>query len=92
MHTDILRVDVKMMGPASAAQQQNKGQQTQTEIQEILSDSEEKLLHFGGYRVTLGITEHLNRLPREVVKSLFLELFKTSLDMILCNLLYVSQL
>lgn len=69
MHTSILRVDVKMMGPASAVQEQNKGQQTQTETQEIPSDCEEKLLHFGGYRVTLKVTEHLDMLPREVVKS-----------------------
>lgn len=76
-----------MMGPASAVQEQNKGQQTQTEIQKIASDGEEKLFHFGGYRVTLRATEHLDTLPREVVKSLSLEMFKNSLDMILCILL-----
>ncbi|GAB0189029.1 hypothetical protein GRJ2_001368200 [Grus japonensis] len=36
---------------------------------------------------TLRVTEHWNRLPREVVESPPLEIFKTHLDAILCNLL-----
>jgi len=36
---------------------------------------------------TLRVTEHWNRLPREVVESLPLEIFKTHLDKVLCNLL-----
>ncbi|GAB0186851.1 translation initiation factor IF-2-like [Grus japonensis] len=41
---------------------------------------------------TVRVTEHWNRLPREVVESPPLEIFKTCLDMILCNLLYVILL
>ena len=33
------------------------------------------------------VTEHWNRMPREVVESLSMEIFKTCLDFYLCNLL-----
>ncbi|GAB0178448.1 hypothetical protein GRJ2_000310100 [Grus japonensis] len=36
---------------------------------------------------SLTVTKHRNRLPREVVESPSLEIFKTCLDTILCNLL-----
>ncbi|GAB0185421.1 hypothetical protein GRJ2_001007400 [Grus japonensis] len=36
---------------------------------------------------TLRVTKHWHRLPREVVEPPSLEIFKTCLDMILCNLL-----
>ncbi|GAB0186139.1 translation initiation factor IF-2-like [Grus japonensis] len=41
---------------------------------------------------TLRVTEDWNRLPREVVESPSLEIFKTHLDAILCNLLWVILL
>jgi len=40
---------------------------------------------------TWWVTEHWNRLPRGVLESPSLEIFKTCLDAILCNLLYVGD-
>ena len=36
---------------------------------------------------TLRVTEHWNRLPREIVESPSLEIFKTHLDKVFYNLL-----
>ena len=40
-----------------------------------------------GHFFTVRVTEHWHRLPREVVESPFLEIFKTRLDAILRNVL-----
>jgi len=44
-------------------------------------------LNMRKYFFTLRVTEHWNRLPREVVESPSLEIFKTRLDKVLYNLL-----
>ncbi|GAB0209108.1 hypothetical protein GRJ2_003376500 [Grus japonensis] len=44
-------------------------------------------LHMRKTLFTVRVTEHWNRLPREVMESPSLEIFKTHLDAILCNLL-----
>jgi len=41
---------------------------------------------------TVKITEHRHRLPREAVKSPFVEMFKSHLDTVLSNWLYLALL
>jgi len=65
----------------SGAQRQDKGQWAQTEAQEVLNVNMRKNFF------PLRVMEHWNRLPREVVESPSLEIFKTRLDKVLCSLL-----
>ena len=44
-------------------------------------------LNMKGHFFTVGVTEHYNRLPREVMESPSLEIFKTHLYAILSNML-----
>lgn len=41
---------------------------------------------------TVRLINHWKRLPREVVESQFLQIFKAQLDMALSNLLYLTIL
>ncbi|GAB0190298.1 hypothetical protein GRJ2_001495100 [Grus japonensis] len=49
-------------------------------------EMEHRKFHLRKNFFILRVTEHWNRLPREVVESPSLEMFKTHLDAILCNL------
>jgi len=83
MLRNILRVGVRRMGPDSFQWCPVTGQ----------GDNSHKLKHRKFHMntrknfLTLRVTEHWNRLPREAVDSPSLEIFKTHLDEVLCNLL-----
>jgi len=81
MLLNILGVDVRRRGPATAVPSDRA------------RDNGHKLKH-RKFRLNmrknffpLRVTEHWNRLPSEVVDSSSLEIFKTRLDQVLCNLL-----
>jgi len=67
------------------AQREDKGQQAQTEVQEVSAECEEELLHSEG-----------DRTPAQAAKRgcgfSFLDILKTCLDAVLCNLLWVTVL
>jgi len=81
MLLNILREGVRRMGPDSfqwcPLTKGNWHKQKHRKFQ----------LNMGKNFFTVRVTEHWNRLPREVVESASLEIFKTRLDKVLCSLL-----
>jgi len=67
-------------GWASRAQRQDKGHGHKLKHKKFHLNMRKNFF-------TLRVTEHWNRLPREVVDSPSLENFKTCLDKVLCSLL-----
>lgn len=59
---------------------QDKEKKAQMKTQEVPSE-------FGEKKITVRVTEHLNMVSRETMESPCPEVFKTLLDVILCNLL-----
>ena len=55
--------------------------------QEAVTKNEHKFHKNMQKNFTVRVTEHQNRLPREVVQSPSMEIFKTHLDAYLCDLL-----
>ncbi|GAB0208737.1 hypothetical protein GRJ2_003339400 [Grus japonensis] len=76
---------VKSMGPDSFQWRPVTGQEAMGKRHKL----EHRKFHLNMRKnfFTLRVTEHWTRLPRELVESPSLEIFKTHLDMILCNLL-----
>jgi len=83
MLINIFRVGVRRMGPSSfqwcpvTGQGGNGHRLKQRKFQ----------LNMRKNFFTLRVTEHWKRLPREVVESPSLEIFKTHLDKFMCSLL-----
>jgi len=78
MLINISRVDVKRIGPDSFQWSWGNGHKPK-----------HRKFHLTMRKnfFNLRVTDHWNRLPREIPKSPSLEIFKTHLDMVLCNLL-----
>lgn len=71
---------------SSGAQWQDDSEQAQTETWEVSPEFQEMCFSLW------GVTEHWYRLPIQVMESQFLEIFKSSLRMVLHNTLTVALL
>ena len=67
--------------PLSGAQQQDKGQWEKLGHRKFCTNTRKNFF-------TVRVTEHWNRLPRDVEESPPMEIFKICLDTYLCDVLY----
>ena len=87
MLINICRVGVRRMGPDCSAVPSDRTRGNGHKLKHRKFQLNMKKNFF-----TLRVTEPWHRLPREVVESPSLEIFKTRLDTVLCSLLWVTLL